>query len=55
MINDLYENELRDYKNFFQPVMKLKEKVRIGGKVHRKYDVAKTEVVWLSRPKLGLI
>jgi len=42
MINDLYENELRDYKNFFQPVMKLKEKVRIGGKVHRKYDVAKT-------------
>ena len=42
IINDLYENELRLYKNFFQPVMKLKEKVREGGRVHRKYDVAKT-------------
>lgn len=42
IINDLYDNELRLFKNFFQPVMKLKEKTRIGGKVHRKYDVAKT-------------
>ena len=42
MINDLYENELRLYKNFFQPVMKLKEKIREGGRVHRKYDLAKT-------------
>jgi hypothetical protein len=42
IINDLYNNELRLYKNFFQPVMKLKEKIRNGGKVHRKYDVAKT-------------
>jgi len=42
IINDLYENELRLYKNFFQPVMKLKEKVREGGKLHRKYHPAKT-------------
>lgn len=42
MINYLYENELRLYKNFFQPVMKLKEKIREGGRVHRKYDIAKT-------------
>lgn len=42
IICDLYRNELRLYKNFFQPVMKLKEKVRIKGKVHRKYDEAKT-------------
>lgn len=42
IINDLYENELRLYKNFFQPVMKLKEKVREGGKVHRRYDTPKT-------------
>ena len=42
IINDLYRNELRLYKNFFQPVMKLKEKIRIKGKVHRKYDVPKT-------------
>jgi DNA-binding FrmR family transcriptional regulator len=42
IINDLYHHELRLYKNFFQPVMKLKDKVRFKGKIHRKYDVAKT-------------
>ena len=30
------------YKNFFQPTMKLAEKVRAGGKMHRKYDEPKT-------------
>jgi len=29
---------LAEFQNFFQPVMKLKEKVRVGGKVHREYD-----------------
>lgn len=42
MINDLYEQELRFYKNFLQPVMKLKEKIREGGRVHRKYGTPKT-------------
>jgi len=42
LINDLYRNELRLYKNFFQPVMKLTEKVRIGGSVKRKYDIPQT-------------
>jgi hypothetical protein len=42
IINDLYRNELRLYKNFFQPVMKLKEKIREKGKIHRKYDTPKT-------------
>ena len=42
LINSLYQNELRLYKNFFQPVMKLKEKIRDKGKVHRKYDTPKT-------------
>jgi len=42
IINSLYRNELRLYKNFFQPVMKLKEKIRDKGKVHRKYDTPKT-------------
>lgn len=42
IINDIYGKELRLYKNFFQPVMKLKEKIRDKGKVHRKYDVPKT-------------
>jgi hypothetical protein len=31
-----------DYQNFFQPVMKLKEKTRVGGKVYRVYDEART-------------
>lgn len=42
IILGLYRNELRLYKNFFQPVMKLTEKIRIKGKIHRKYDKAKT-------------
>ena len=42
ILNDLYQNELRLYKNFFQPVIKLISKERIGGKIHRKYDKAKT-------------
>ena len=41
-MNGLYHNELRLYKNFFQPVMKLASKERIGGKVKRKYDVPET-------------
>lgn len=42
MLNDLYTNELRFYKNFFQPVIKLISKERIGGRVHRKYDDPQT-------------
>lgn len=41
-LNDLYQNELRLYKNFFQPVIKLKRKERIAGRIKRKYDRAKT-------------
>ncbi len=39
IINDLYRNGLRRYKNFFQPVMKLVSKERVGGRVKRKYDM----------------
>ena len=42
IINDLYCGDLRVYKNFFQPVMKLVSKERIGGRVKRKYDIPKT-------------
>lgn len=42
VINDLYQNELRLYKNFFQPTMKLKKKERIQGKLKRQYEKAKT-------------
>ena len=41
-LNDLFRNELRLYKNFFQPVIKLVSKKRIGGKIKRKYDKPKT-------------
>ena len=30
------------YKNFFQPTIKLQEKVRVGGRIHRKYDEPRT-------------
>ena len=42
LISDLYQNELRLYKNFFQPVIKLVSKTRFKGKIKRKYDKAKT-------------
>jgi hypothetical protein len=42
LINDLYGNELRLYKNFFQPVMRLERKERIEGKTRRRYAKPKT-------------
>lgn len=41
MLNDLYR-ETRLYKNFFQPQNKLILKERVEGRIHRKYDRAKT-------------
>ena len=42
LINSLYDNELRLYINFFQPTLKLKEKIRVGSKYKRIYEAAKT-------------
>lgn len=42
IINSLYREELRLYKNFFQPVMKLMSKEREKGHVRRKYDQPQT-------------
>ena len=42
IINDIYQGDLRLYKNFFQPVMKLTRKVRIGATVKREYNFPKT-------------
>ncbi len=42
LINDLYRNELRLFKNYFQPIIKLISKERVNGKIKRKYDKAKT-------------
>lgn len=44
-MNDLNRNELRLYKNFFQPAIKLVEKKRIGAhgeRIKRIYDIPKT-------------
>lgn len=42
VLNSLYRGSLRLYLNFFQPVMKLKEKKRIGGQLKKKYDIPQT-------------
>lgn len=41
LLNQLYD-ELHWYINFFMPVMKLKEKVRQGSRVTKKYDPPQT-------------
>ncbi|MCK5860951.1 MAG: transposase family protein [Candidatus Hydrogenedentes bacterium] len=41
-MNDLYTNELSTMMNLFQASVKLVEKVRVGSKVTRRYDKAKT-------------
>ena len=42
LINSLYHGEPKLYKNFFQLVTKMKEKIRDKGKVHRKYCTSLT-------------
>lgn len=41
LLNQLY-SRLRLYTNYFQPVMKLKEKIRVGSKVKKRYDQPRT-------------
>jgi len=42
ILSDLYRNELKLYKNFFQSIIKLASKTRIKGKIKKKYDTAMT-------------
>lgn len=42
LVNQLYRGSLRDYINFFLPSMKCIERKRIGSKIVKKYDEAKT-------------
>lgn len=51
ILNELYRNELRLFKNFFQPVIKLVLKERIAGRIHRKYDKPKTPFLRLMESK----
>lgn len=41
LLNQLY-SRLRLYTNYFQPVMKLKKKIRVGSKVKKRYDQPRT-------------
>jgi hypothetical protein len=41
LMRGLY-GELRLYKNFFQPTMKLQSKIRVEGRIHRRYEAAST-------------
>ena len=51
ILNSLYRNELRLYKNFFQPGIKLVSKERISGKIHRVYDKPMTPCQRLMESK----
>lgn len=42
LLNDLYYNELRLFKNFFSPVIKLVLKERVSGRIFRRYDRPRT-------------
>lgn len=42
IMNEIYKKHLNDLYNFFVPQLKLKEKIRVGSKIVRKYDVPKT-------------
>jgi len=37
-MNDIYINYWNPLQNFFLPTFKLKEKIRIGSKIQKKYD-----------------
>lgn len=41
LLNQIWE-VARLYQNFFQPVIKLRSKTRVGGKIHRVYDEPRT-------------
>lgn len=42
LLNEIYRDYWSPYLNFFCPAMKLKQKIRIGGKVKKIYDEPKT-------------
>jgi len=42
LMQQLYAGPLRDWQNFFQPTLKLKEKIRRGARVTKRHDVGRT-------------
>jgi hypothetical protein len=41
-MNELYRGALRDYINFFLPSVKCVERMRVGARIIKRYDQAKT-------------
>ena len=41
-MNDIYKNYWNPLQNYFLPTFKLKEKIRVGAKIKKKYDKPKT-------------
>lgn len=53
LMNELYRGPLRLYINFFQPSVKCIEKKRVGAKIKKVYDTAKTPYErMLAHPKI---
>ena len=42
LMNDIYKNYFNPLQNFFLPALKLSSKVRVGGRIIKKYDIPKT-------------
>ena len=42
LMNEIYRNYWNPLQNYFIPTFKIKEKIRIGGKIIKKYDAPKT-------------
>lgn len=56
LMNEIYTEYWNPLQNFFLPSMKLKEKVRIGGVIHKKYDTPQTAYTRLiTSPHLTVI
>jgi len=49
LLNRLYRGPIRLYMNFFQPIMKLVKKKRMGGQLKRQYDVPQTPYQRVTR------
>lgn len=52
-LNDLYRNEWRLFCNLYLPSVKLQNKIRIGSKIKRVYDSAKTPLDRLLKSGMG--
>ena len=51
LMNDIYKNYWNPLLNFYLPNMKIKEKVRIGGVIYKKYDEPQTAFTRLINSK----